>query len=303
MARWDKEGNGESIPDWFWEAIDVEPVTKSVEVDECDVSYRHYEAIGKPGMLLIHGMNAHSRWWDFIAPQLLDRYQVAAMDLTGMGDSDYRYEYSSNTYADEILAVLDDAKFGTDSIVVAHSFGGYMAVRAANKAPDRFKALVMVDSGIRHPDDPVPEQIWMSGARSKIYPDKETALNRFRVQPPQPCDNEFLLQYIARNSLMPVDGGWTWKFDPTLFDYLEMGADQNIKFLNLPCRAALMLGENSEDEGALYGDYMLKATSNLLPTITIPGTYHHLMFDQPLAVAMSMKILLLEWRRLNSLSP
>ena len=74
-------------------------------------------------------------------------------------------------------------------------------------------------------------------------------------------------------------------------------------FLNLPCRAALMLGENSEDEGALYGDYMLKATSNLLPTITIPGTYHHLMFDQPLAVAMSMKILLLEWRRLNSLSP
>ena len=90
MARWDKEGNRESIPNWFWQAIDVEPVTKTVEVDECDVSYRHYEAIGKPGMLLIHGMNAHSRWWDFIAPQLLDRYQVAAMDLTGMGDSDYR---------------------------------------------------------------------------------------------------------------------------------------------------------------------------------------------------------------------
>ena len=42
MARWDKEGNKESIPDWFWEAIDVEPVTKTVEVDECDVSYRHY---------------------------------------------------------------------------------------------------------------------------------------------------------------------------------------------------------------------------------------------------------------------
>ena len=108
---------------------------------------------------------------------------------------------------------------------------------------------------------------------------------------------------MAEFGLKQVEGGWTWKFDPTLFDYLEMGADQNTKFLNLPCRAALMLGENSEDEGALYGDYMLKATNNLLPTITIPGTYHHLMFDQPLAVAMSMKILLLEWRRLNSLTP
>ena len=49
MARWDKEGNGESIPEWFWEAIDVEPVTKTVEVAECDVSYSHYAALGKPG--------------------------------------------------------------------------------------------------------------------------------------------------------------------------------------------------------------------------------------------------------------
>ena len=54
-------GIGKVIEDdscWFWEAIDVEPVTKTVEVDEV-FSYRHYEAIGKPGMLLIH-VNAHS---------------------------------------------------------------------------------------------------------------------------------------------------------------------------------------------------------------------------------------------------
>jgi hypothetical protein len=34
--------------------------------------------------------------------------------------------------------------------------------------------------------------------------------------------------------------------------------------------------------------------------ITVPGTYHHLMFDQPVAVAMAMKILLLEWHRQNN---
>ena len=60
---------------------------RAIEVDECDVAYRFYPSPGKPGMLLIHGMNAHSRWWDFIAPQLLDRFQIAAADLTGMGDS------------------------------------------------------------------------------------------------------------------------------------------------------------------------------------------------------------------------
>ena len=288
MARWDKEGNRESIPDWFWEAIDVEPVTKSVEVDECDVSYRHYEAIGKPGMLLIHGMNAHSRWWDFIAPQLLDRYQVAAMDLTGMGDSDYRYEYSSNTYADEILAVLDDAKFGTDSIVVAHSFGGYMAVRAANKAPDRFKALVMVDSGIRHPDDPVPEQIWMSGARSKIYPDKETALNRFRVQPPQPCDNEFLLQYIARNSLMPVDGGWTWKFDEDLLTSLTDAERKPEEFQALTTTLGVIFGADSELFSRRTLEYMQELIAEPFLIKEIANAQHHLFLDQPQAFVESL---------------
>ena len=288
MARWDKEGNRESIPDWFWEAIDVEPVTKTVEVDECDVSYRHYEAIGKPGMLLIHGMNAHSRWWDFIAPQLLDRYQVAAMDLTGMGDSDYRYEYSSNTYADEILAVLDDAKLGTDSIVVAHSFGGYMAVRAANKAPDRFKALVMVDSGIRHPDDPVPEQIWMSGARSKIYPDKETALNRFRVQPPQPCDNEFLLQYIARNSLMPVDGGWTWKFDEDLLTSLTDAERKPEEFQALTTTLGVIFGADSELFSRRTLEYMQELIAEPFLIKEIANAQHHLFLDQPQAFVESL---------------
>ena len=288
MARWDKEGNRESIPDWFWEAIDVEPVTKTVEVEECDVSYRHYEAIGKPGMLLIHGMNAHSRWWDFIAPQLLDRYQVAAMDLTGMGDSDYRYQYSSNIYADEILAVLDDAKFGTDSIVVAHSFGGYMAVRAANKAPDRFKALVMVDSGIRHPDDPVPEQIWMSGARSKIYPDKETALNRFRVQPPQPCDNEFLLQYIARNSLMPVDGGWTWKFDEDLLTSLTDAERKPEEFQALTTTIGVIFGADSELFSRRTLEYMQELIPKPFPIKEIANAQHHLFLDQPQAFVESL---------------
>ena len=288
MARWDKEGNRESIPNWFWEAIDVEPVTKTVEVDECDVSYRYYEAIGKPGMLLIHGMNAHSRWWDFIAPQLLDRYQVAAMDLTGMGDSDYRYEYSSNTYADEILAVLDDAKFGTDSIVVAHSFGGYMAVRAANKAPDRFKALVMVDSGIRHPDDPVPEQIWMSGARSKIYPDKETALNRFRVQPPQPCDNEFLLQYIARNSLMPVDGGWTWKFDEDLLTSLTDAERKPEEFQALTTTLGVIFGADSELFSRRTLEYMQELIPEPFLIKEITNAQHHLFLDQPQAFVESL---------------
>ena len=97
-----------AIPDWFWKAVDQEAESHTVEVDDCDVVYRTWGDADKPGLLLIHGMNAHSHWWDFIAPQLTDRYRVAAMDLTGMGDSDFRYSYEGVTYAEGVGVVIID---------------------------------------------------------------------------------------------------------------------------------------------------------------------------------------------------
>ena len=106
-----------------------------------------------------------------------------------------------------------------------------------------------------------------------------------------------VLDHLAEYGLKKVDGGWTWKFDPALFDHMEMGAAQRDTFTQLTTKTALMLGEKSEDEGAFYAEHMLAMTDGLLPVITVPGTYHHLMFDQPVAVAMAIKMLLLEWHR------
>ena len=289
MARWDRDEEP-SIPDWFWQAVETEAQTRSVEVDECDVMYRLYPNPGKPGMLLIHGMNAHSRWWDFIAPQLLDQYEVAAMDLTGMGDSDYRYEYSADTYAAEIKAVLDHAEFDHNATVVAHSFGGYMSVHAATLYPDRFGTLILIDSGIRHPDDPAPDRPRMGGDRAKVYPDKENALSRFRLYPPQPCANEYITQYIARNSLMPVDGGgWAWKFDEDLMVSLD-GAERDAdEYRNLTLKFGLIYGEESELFSQRTLDYMRELVPQEFPAYGIADAQHHLFLDQPLAFVETLK--------------
>jgi pimeloyl-ACP methyl ester carboxylesterase len=293
MARWDK-GERSTIPDWFWEAVETEAETRTIEVDECDVVYRLYRSEGKPGMLLIHGMNAHSRWWDFIAPQLLDEYQIAAMDLTGMGDSDYRYKYDSETYAQEIVGVLDDAGFDNDAIVVAHSFGGYMAVKAANLYPDRFGALILVDSGIRHPDDPIPDRAPMGG-RAKAYPDKETALPRFRLYPPQPCANEFITQYIARNSLMPVEGGgWAWKFDEDLLTTMTEVERQPEDYQALNVKLGLIYGADSELFSKRTLDYMRELVPNDFPAYEIADAQHHVFLDQPLEFVATLKKLVKE---------
>jgi pimeloyl-ACP methyl ester carboxylesterase len=285
MARWDREDSGSTIPDWFWQAVETPAETRTVEVDECDVVYRFYPSPGKPGMLLIHGMYSHSRWWDFIAPQLLDEYEIAAMDLTGMGDSDYRYEYSADTYAEEIKTVLDHAGFDNNCTVVAHSFGGYMAVRAANLFPERFASLVLVDSGIRHPDDPPPEHAtMMMSNRAKVYPDKETALQRFRLQPPQPCDNAYILQYIARNSLMPVDGGgWAWKFDEDLPTSISGGERQPEDYAGLKLKLGLIYGKDSELFSQRTLEYMQELIPQDFPAEGIEDAQHHVFLDQPQA--------------------
>jgi pimeloyl-ACP methyl ester carboxylesterase len=282
MPRWDQGGAPTVIPDWFFQAVETQYASRTVEVDECDVAYQLWGDAGKPGLLFIHGMNAHAHWWDFIAPQFLDGYQVAAMNLCGMGDSDYRYEYHGATFAEEIKAVCDDCGFDNNVTLVAHSFGGNMAVKAANLFPDRFGALILVDSGIRHPDEPLPNIPSMGGGRGKVYPDRETALGRFRVQPPQPCENAYILDYIARNSLMPVDGGgWAWKFDEDLLTSMFDVERTPDDYRSLSVPMGLIYGADSELFSGRSEEHMRELVPQEFPAVAIADAQHHLFLDQP----------------------
>ena len=53
----------------------------------------------------------------------------------------------------------------------------------------------------------------------RVYPTLEAGIARFRLAPPQTCENLFIADYIARNSLREVEGadgkpGYSWRFDP-----------------------------------------------------------------------------------------
>ena len=292
MARWDSDDKP-SIPEWFWESVETEAETRQIEVDECDVAYRFYASTGKPGMLLIHGMNAHSRWWDFIAPLIKNDFFVVAMDLTGMGDSDYRYAYDAETYCREIVSVSDDAGLNSEMTVVGHSFGGMMAAKAVTRFPERFGSFILVDSGIRHPDEPLKERVQMGGSRGKVYPDRATAEGRFRLFPPQPCANEYILKYIAKQSVMSVEGGgYAWKFDEDLPATLKDGEryPEDYQSLNVP--TGIIYGENSES----FTQQTLQYTVDLIPgeplVDEITDAQHHVFLDQPIAFTESLKRML-----------
>ena len=282
-------------PDWFWQAIDTKPERFVVEVDGCDINYQRWGEAGRPALLFVHGHNSHAHWWDFIAPSFLDEYQVAALDLSGMGDSDHRDEYSVDLYAEEILTVADHAGLSDQLVVIAHSFGGMMATRAAVTKPDRIKGLVLVDSGVRRPGSESPKDVerW---SKPKVYPDFDIARSRFRLQPPQTCENQYIVDYIARNSVERIDEGWVWKFDEELSSRMRHGEDpRQDDFANIIVKAALIYGELSKYFTEDSADYMQELQSDLI-VVPIADAQHHLFLDQPLAFIDELKKILAAWQ-------
>ena len=284
-------------PDWFWDAIETKPESGYIEIDECDVHYQYWSESDQQGLLFVHGHNAHAHWWDFIAPFFKDDYQSAALDLTGMGDSDHRDAYSNDTYAKEILGVADVLKLPQNTVLIAHSFGGMMALHTVALNPDRFKGLILVDSGVRHPEDieerDAQVERWV---KPKIYPSREVAQSRFRLQPPQQCDNQYVVDYIARNSIEYDDAedGWCWKFDDELNSRMTMHGDLEGEYKSINIPLALIYGEHSESFKAKSANYM-KEMKPELTLIEIKDAQHHLFLDQPMAFVDAVKGILRDW--------
>ncbi|MCY4199746.1 MAG: alpha/beta hydrolase [Gammaproteobacteria bacterium] len=286
MPRWQRNPEPE-VPAWFWRAVDTPSREACVLVDECDIVYRSWGDASKPPILLVHGMMAHSRWWDFVAPQLTDDWFVTAIDLGGMGDSDFRHDYSGDTFASEIKSVCDAAGLDERVVLVAHSFGGAMSIKAVNRYPDRFAALVLVDSGLRAPDEGEPERPSLRG--SGAYPDRASAEARFRVQPPQEVRAPYTARYIASQSLMPVDGGWAWKFDDDLLGArsgLALAAGE-VSSLHLP--VALLYGEDSSHCSARTVEYMRELIPGTFLARGIADAQHHVFLDQPEAFVCTLR--------------
>ncbi len=288
-------------PFWFDHSTSVPSHRGEVNVSGAQIVYETWGEIGNPGVILIHGSNAHLEWWRFTAPFLAEHFRVAALDLSGNGDSGWRKHYSGELFAEEVWAVCQAAELGPHPYVVGHSFGGFIALEVGHQYDQALGGILFMDFTTAPPQEYVE---W--GARAKregvkparklrIYEDKASAMERFRFLPEQPGVHSAVLHHLAEHSLKEVEGGWTWKFDPTLFDHMEMGLDQRDKFAQLTCKTAVMLGEKSEDEGAYHAQHMLDISEGYLPVVTIPGTYHHMMFDQPIAVTTAISFLLLSW--------
>ncbi|WP_166028528.1 alpha/beta fold hydrolase [Streptomyces chilikensis] len=110
-----------------------------------------------PVVVLAHGFGCDQNMWRLTLPALVEDHRVVLFDYVGSGGSDLsafsedRYG-SLDGYARDVVEVCEALDL-RDAVFVGHSVSAMVGVLAADTAPERIGALVMVAPSPRYIDD------------------------------------------------------------------------------------------------------------------------------------------------------
>ncbi|MBI1251007.1 MAG: alpha/beta fold hydrolase [Alphaproteobacteria bacterium] len=216
-----------------------------------------------PPLILLHGGRDHSRSWDWTAQDLRADWHVIAPDLRGHGDSDWspdgEYGLLPNLY--DLAQLIHQLKLAPVTIV-AHSYGGNIALRYAGVYPENVRRLVAIEGLGPSPNmlqqrlaTPVDARIraWIDGKRDiagrapRRYQTLEEAYQRMKTENRQLSDEQarhLTIHGVSQNE----DGTYSWKFDNYMraFPPYEIAqADLEAIWANIACPTLLMYGADS----------------------------------------------------------
>jgi len=249
---------------------------------------------GAPAVLLLHGFLAHAHWWDFIAPWLAEHYRVIAPDFGGMGDSQYRPQYSHAQFTAEIEGIVEATGMQGCS-GIGHSFGGRALLHAAAASPSLFSRAIVVDSRLGSASDPLRglDEDWRP---KKRYADEASILARFLLRPAEPAPAT-ALQHMARMSVRSEQDGWVWKFDENVTRLFQernraAGVDDTQALANLRIPVDFVYGEESRVVTPSRAALLATCLPHVQTVTGIPCSYHHLPVSQPIALLTLLRVLL-----------
>ena len=203
-------------------------------------------------------------------------------------------------FAREEIAVCEDAgmfKLDEPPVIVAHSFGGFVTMltggalwRPAGRRGDR--RFAGQSAG------PARRAAATRDQAAQRLSDAGAAMARFRLMPPQTCDNLYIVDWVARHSLKEVPR--TGQTASPGSSIRPSGSDFSIgdtaeRLRATRCRIAVFRGEHSVLLPPEIGEYMFNLLGRAAPVVEIPQAQHHIMLDQPLALVAALRALLADW--------
>lgn len=114
-----------------------------------------YRSIGPdPGehtIVLVSGLGADAEHWEWIAQELAARARVITYARAGYGRSDPDRTATITDTVNDLVELVEHVAGSRPVVLIGHSLGGYLAMRAANARPSRVSGLVVIDTN--HPEE------------------------------------------------------------------------------------------------------------------------------------------------------
>ena len=161
----------------------------------CNNATINYRQVGTGSdVVLIHGLAANHAFWhlDVLLP-LTKLYRVTVYDLRGHGYSEITPSgYTTRNMAEDLYQLMDQLDIEKASLI-AHSFGGGVALDFVNNHPERVNKVVIADTRV-HSIQPT--------SYPKDWPNAEIALPKLRelglhIPDDEPDSGVWLLEKLA----------------------------------------------------------------------------------------------------------
>ena len=228
-----------------------------------------------------------SRSWDAVARYLREKLHVIALDSRGHGDSDW--PESGYTFGQRIddLEVFADAIEMRDAVAVAHSTGGVVAAKLAERRPDIFNKLmllepmVVVTEGFQRMVSKRaarPRRTWGSREEMYDYLKQHPMTGKWR--------DDVIKDVVALESFELPDGRLDMKWATASMDWKEREGDYHDLRPTLRTLGKPILFVMSDSRADNFRDLIpiAKETPDF-KLLTIPDSGHNMYMDRPELVA------------------
>jgi pimeloyl-ACP methyl ester carboxylesterase len=238
-------------------------------------------------IVLLHGNSANAWWWEPLARVISTDYRMLALDQRGHGDSEWARPpaYSPSDYAADIARFVEHVAAGAEKpMVVGHSMGGLSVLAFARRHPESARGAMAIDVAVTSSRGRDRYLRRLKALPLVTYPDLATAKARFRLMPNEGGIADAVLHEIAEKSLARTEEGrWTLKFDrESFFGGDGLAVMETIKEIRIP--TMLVRAEHSRIMTAESAEHAC-ASNPHTRLVTIPGAHHHVILENPDAIA------------------
>jgi pimeloyl-ACP methyl ester carboxylesterase len=187
--------------------------------------------------------------------------------------------YSYELYASDLAEVVDRLAL-RNFILMGHSMGGLVSLVYAATYPGHARALIIVDSTLRMPEDRVAALRDIGSRPGSSYATRDEFFARYRLRPAGTTAAPEIIRHLAeRGGRQLPDGHWTHKFDRNV--YAQRDSFDGIPYCSRIAIPTLLVkgGRSNRVRQELFAE--AKAHCPQLELAEVPHSDHHVFLDNP----------------------